>query len=388
MPTYPRKLLVPAGFEGAVHVQSRCVRRAWLCGRDPLSGVDHEHRRGWALERLRQLTGVFAIEVCAYAIMANHAHFVLWVRPVFAAAWSAEEVARRWLSLFGANAAGTEELAPAAPDLAAVQALASDPGRIAELRARLANVSWFMRSFNEWLARRANREDGCTGRFWEGRFKCQTLEDEGAVLACMAYVDLNPVRAGAAATLEQSDYTSIAERLIALRARARLAALREECSGASAVPSGGSAAPVSAVAQAPAGAVSSAAGLSPAASGLLARALAEAAADRWLSPLDGRRGLLDLRVESYLELLEWTGARVVEGKPGVLPAGARPILEQMELDVERWVETVNGYGGLFRRVGGKLASLRRKAREMGQRWVAGMRASRRVFRTARAPAAA
>jgi hypothetical protein len=102
MPIYPRKLLVPAGFEGAVHVQSRCVRRAWLCGRDPVTGADYQHRRDWALQRLRQLAGIFAIEVCAHALMANHAHLVLWIRPALAQAWSATDVATRWL-IFSAS---------------------------------------------------------------------------------------------------------------------------------------------------------------------------------------------------------------------------------------------------------------------------------------------
>ncbi|MCO7190938.1 MULTISPECIES: transposase [unclassified Pseudoalteromonas] len=192
------------------HCISRCVRRAFLCGEDRLTGKSYEHRRDWVEEKLLALAKVFCIEVCGYAVMSNHTHLVLYVDDKKAHRLSDKAIVIRWHKLFKGNwltqkFVNGDELSESERSM-----LDAD---ISEFRIRLASISWFMRVLNEDIARRANKEDGCTGRFWEGRFKSQALLDEAALAACMAYVDLNPVRAQMAETPETSDYTSIKKRI-------------------------------------------------------------------------------------------------------------------------------------------------------------------------------
>ncbi len=193
------------------HCVSRCVRRAYLCGDDPVSGKNFDHRKRWLVLRIKELAANFAIDVCAYAVMSNHYHLVLYVDQEQLAKWSDEDVIKRWTALFPNNAKLMETLYLNRKSKAAHKQLQA---RLREWRMRLGDISWFMRCLNESLARSANREDECTGRFWEGRFKSQALLDEKALVTCMAYVDLNPVRAGISNSLENSDFTSIQERLI------------------------------------------------------------------------------------------------------------------------------------------------------------------------------
>ncbi|WP_372634915.1 transposase [Alcanivorax jadensis] len=190
------------------HCICRCVRRAFLCGQDHYSGQDYEHRRQWVVDRLAVLGEVFAIDLCAYAVMSNHYHVVVRLNQKQAQAWSDTEVAERWMRLFSGPLIVKRWLSGQSADGEALKALEI----VGQWRERLYDLGWFMKCLNEYLARRANEEDCCKGRFWEGRYKCQALLDEKAVLQCMAYVDLNPVRADMASTPEASDYTSIQQR--------------------------------------------------------------------------------------------------------------------------------------------------------------------------------
>jgi len=185
--TYPRAHLVDVKNGGYYHCTSRCVRRAWLCGNDPVSGNSYDHRKQWLEAKILRLARHFAVDLYAYAIMSNHYHVIVHTAPKRTAAWSAEEVAKRWLSRHGAHTRARMK--------EKVNELVAQPQRIQMLRKRLGSLSWFMRDINESLARIANAEDECTGRFWEGRFKSVALLDRSAIVNCMIYVELNPARA-------------------------------------------------------------------------------------------------------------------------------------------------------------------------------------------------
>ncbi|MFT4861998.1 MAG: REP element-mobilizing transposase RayT [Pseudohongiellaceae bacterium] len=193
------------------HCISRCVRRAYLCGEDPVTGRNFDHRKKWLVIKIKQLSASFSIDVCAYAIMSNHYHLVLHVDRENARALSDDEVIARWSTLFPRNGVLAQTLVKNQNSRAAQKLLQQ---KLDLWRERLQDISWFMRCINETVARQANKEDQCSGRFWEGRFKSQALLDEKAVVTCMAYVDLNPIRAGVTDSLDNSDFTSIQERLI------------------------------------------------------------------------------------------------------------------------------------------------------------------------------
>ncbi|KDM92946.1 hypothetical protein EA58_04115, partial [Photobacterium galatheae] len=138
----------------------------------------------------------------------------------------------------------------------------------------------------QYIANEANREDGCTGHFWEGRFKSQALLDEKALAAAMAYVDLNPVRAGISETPETSDFTSVKTRIKSLR--------KDEASAPSLFPFAG-------------------------------------------NPRNDMPDGLPFHLLDYLELVDWTGRQIRTGQCGHIESTQPPMLERLGLDTHAWL---------------------------------------------------
>ena len=338
MPGATRREIVAEGEVGVYHCMARCVRRAFLCGKDKLTGKDFSHRKEWARTGLERLARSFAIDISGFAIMDNHLHVIVRQRPDIAKEWSAKDVTCRWRMIFG-KAPKTKA------DREAFELLSDIESRDARLvkmrRQRLASVSWFMRCLCEPIARRANKEDGCTGRFWEGRLRSQALLDDAAMLACSAYVDLNPVRSKLAATPESSRNTSIFERICERQKPSKRTGDSR---------------------------------------------------DGWLAPMGGqsksakdsdRRAsndeMISLKLDEYLGLLDWTGRQIRQGKSGSIPTSLSPILDRLKIQPTGWVEVVTNFGRWFKYAAGSPSKLNQHAIHVGRQWIKGIGPSRAAF---------
>ena len=362
--TRPRCALISLPDTPWYHVVNRCVRRAFLCGHDALTGQNFEHRRGWVETRIRELASVFAIDVAAYAVMSNHYHIVLRVDAERARTWSTDEVLRRWTQLFTGPLLVQRYQQPELRALMGEAEIAKVNEMADTYRARLFDVSWYMRVLNESIARQANAEDGVKGRFWEGRFKSQALLDEQALLAAMAHVDLNPVRAGMAESLEGSAHTSIAARLGELRGQPFVPVIAPP---AGSVRQGG--APVVAL------------GTATLPSLLPEQALA-ALPEAPLMPFDptGRFAQgVPFGLAEYLDLVDTVGRVVHPKKRGTLAHHAPPLLQRLDMDTEAFIACADTFFRTFAHAVGTPASLVKLAAQRQARALRGMGTARQVL---------
>ena len=371
----PRSRYVREGEEGVYHCFSRCVRRAFLYGFDAVTGRDFSHRKAWLVDRLRHLAAIFAIEVCGFAVMDNHYHTILRTRPDMVASWSDREVATRWLTLFPRHR--DVKGSPVPPAEKEICALADCPERLATLRRRLSSLSWFMGRLNEFIARAANTEDRVKGRFWEGRFKCQALLDEAAIAACMVYVDLNPIRAGRAESPEESDFTSIQERIRAWQKEAMTTAVVPRDTAQDTEPGS----PTTNL-RIPEDAGENPGPVAEGISALSHSFDGAALSDGWLCPIESscrRRGILHMTAAEYFDLVDKSGRLTRSDKRGVIDAELAPILLRIGANPEAWLDTISSFGTRFRLAAGLLSSLRRFADQLGRRWMKGVASARAAF---------
>ena len=301
----PRKELICLADTPYYHITTRCVRHSFLCGFDKATKRNYEHRRQWIVERIRLLSSVFAIELCAYAVMSNHYHLVVKIVPAQVDALTNHEVVRRWLTVFKGHQV-VRDYARGATLSALELELVSQ--QIDHMRRSLADISCFMKYLNQPIAARANREDGCKGRFFEQRYTSDPLPTEEALLACMAYVDLNPVRAGISDTPESSAYTSVQERITP--------ALELDVAVDNQVGQGFM--------------QSFEINLKP----LLHFNEAK--------PGDEQTGI-PFTLHDYLELVDWTGRVIRVDKRGSTPLQLPPILQRLRINRNRWLSNATKF---------------------------------------------
>ncbi|WP_299585114.1 transposase [uncultured Microbulbifer sp.] len=273
---------------------------------------------------MHDLSEVFALDLAAYAVMSNHYHVVLYIDKKSADKWSLFEVIDRWQKIFRASNLAQRYLNGDTLDPCEFKAL---EGVASIWRERLTDISWFMRCLNESIARQANAEDKCTGRFWEGRFKSQALLDEKALAACMAYVDLNPIRANMAKTPEDSDHTSIRQRI---------------------------------------------------------RAAISGEQPKSLLPFVGGERLnmpkgLPFQLDHYLELVDWSGRHLAPRKRGAIAENTPPILKRLGISPKHWLYLNHNFESRFKGLVGSAEAVRHACRQLDKRWVHGISDCRRYF---------
>ncbi|WP_133511606.1 transposase [Candidatus Thiosymbion oneisti] len=355
--TAPRSVLVSLEDTPWYHCVCRCVRRAFLCGEDHASGMNFDHRRDWIVERMQQLATLFAIDVAAYAVMSNHYHIVVRIDRERASEWSIEEVLKRWTALFTGPLLVTRYLSESRAKMTQTE-IAKVEELAAVYRERLHDLSWFMRTLNEHIARRANAEDGVKGRFWEGRFKSQALLDEKALLAAMAYVDLNPVRVGLAETPETSDYTSIQERVGGLPEEAGSKTGSQE----------------TATVKDPDTALDG--------ERLRPEAETQILPQAPLMPFDATARTpwaVPFAFDDYLELVDWTGRALREDKSGSIEAREPKLLARLSIDGKQFIGYSERLLKAFGTAVGAPASLTDLCARRQTKYLRGIRAARAVF---------
>lgn len=309
-----------------VHVMNRVVRRCFLMGTDAVTGRNYDHRKQWIEDELRRLAAYFAIDLLAYSIMSNHFHLVLRSRPDVLREWDDREVAECWLRLCPTRRTSKANSLEATE--ADLNALVNDPDEMAEIRSRLSDISWWMRLLCQRIAQRANREDEAQGKFWESRYRAVRLLDEAAILACTAYVDLNPIRSGLAGTIDECRFTSASRRIEALLGEGSGDNLGQPQT-------------------------------SEPADAFLSRLPIDEQHDelgsrvRHLAGRCSNKGFLPMTTAAYVELLDWTARETVPGKGGKTAAFTPPVFKRLGIKPEVWCQMVSSFGTLFSLVAGR-----------------------------------
>ena len=240
--------------------------------------------------------------------MSNHFHIVLKVNATDN--WNATQVLMTWCSLYSLPVLCDRYLKGEINTEAELRRVKE---YVTEYRARLMSVSWYMKAINEYIARMANEEDKCTGHFWESRFKSQALLDERALLTCMAYVDLNPIRAAMAKNLRGSDFTSVKERI--------------------------------------------------------------ESTNTWLSGFGKGQNDLPFYLSSYIDLVEETGRCIRDDKRGFISEKTAKAIDEIGINPDSWLDELKGFKSIGFSAVGTTEQLKEYSAKTKRKWTMGLRLS-------------
>jgi len=275
-----------------------------------------------------ELCDIFSVSIYAYAVMDNHYHIVLYLDPIPPQNWRAEEIAEKWLLAYpgqysNPKFAKQRELKK--------QAIIADKEKLEKYRKRLGSLSWFMGRLNEPLAKQSNQEEDCTGRFWEGRYSSQALLDEAAVFSCMAYIDLNPIRAGIAEKVEESQYTAINKRVEQLKEVDPIDVQKELDASMTAI----------------------------------------------THHIKSKQLLISLK--DYIELVEYAAKSIKYPSKSAIPAHVKSTLSSLNLQPNHWLKQVESFSEHYCHVVGPIEKMRERAAQLKKRCLKGASAAKLLY---------
>ncbi len=151
-----------------------------------LSDAEKDH----LLQVIRHFTSIYFADVPGFCIMGDHFHLVVRMHPD--EGYSDAEIQRRYVLYYQDD--DTKE-----PPL---------PGQMAMLRYKWQQLSEMMKEIKQSFARYYNKRHNRRGFFWGERFKSVLVEDGETLINCLAYVDLNPIRAGLVARPDDCRWSS------------------------------------------------------------------------------------------------------------------------------------------------------------------------------------
>ncbi|WP_299490987.1 transposase [uncultured Shewanella sp.] len=341
-----RKKLIHINSTPYYHISNHCVRGTYLIKEDNQynkNGKLDQHRAQWFLDRLIQLSTIFCIDICAYSILPNRYHLVLKVNISTAKHLTLIQVMKRWKQIFNlpplANKYANQEV------LSTAEKESLDELKL-QWRERLTNISWFMRCLNETVSRKINKEEKCKGAFWQGRFKSQALLDSPALLACIMFVDLAPIRAQLTQSLENDYFTSINLRLSAFNQAQAEAEIYD----------------------------------------VDHNDLAIVQQPTTLLPLDhmtrsGEKVHIPFHLPDYIELIIWTHRGIIQNKIPTNPIPTPRLLTLLSIKKKDWIETCRHFSHHYSHVAGSWSKMCEFSHQFNGKWCKGKRNSQQLHPT-------